>query len=285
MMSLVSAALSRTFFPPDGFVPGSPSRSDKLQGSANSRSTSAGSSSQRSSTVLHQTETASVQENDSPSPAPATNKSRPKLPEYDYPVPLIVKNTFIDTELWRPSSLDGFLQERKIQSCPVSAVNMPPGLEDEVQAVMAAAQISRAIDMAALTMEQVEELEECESEEEEKENFNKTDAYPSFNLRAEAEPFVMPSPALGVEDYPAGEPAMLKLSEMLPEFELGSEMLPTLGSAAHRWGGCKPCAFAQTNQACRNGAECPFCHLCEPGEKKRRRKVWRAMCKANRGDY
>merc|ERR1712110_539750 len=50
------------------------------------------------------------------------------IPEYDYPVPLVVKNTFIDTNGWQPSSLDGFLRERQIQSC-VSRIGAPPGLE------------------------------------------------------------------------------------------------------------------------------------------------------------
>jgi len=53
--------------------------------------------------------------------------------------------------------------------------------------------------------------------------------------------------------------------------KLGSSELPTLGSAGHHMGGCKPCAFAHT-KGCENGINCNFCHLCEPGEKKRRQK-------------
>jgi len=53
--------------------------------------------------------------------------------------------------------------------------------------------------------------------------------------------------------------------------KLGSRELPTVGSAGHHMGGCKPCAFAHT-KGCENGIKCPFCHLCEPGEKKRRQK-------------
>lgn len=48
--------------------------------------------------------------------------------------------------------------------------------------------------------------------------------------------------------------------------------LPSLGSAAHRDGDCKPCAFLH-KKGCENGRMCKFCHLCEPGEKKRRAKV------------
>jgi len=52
--------------------------------------------------------------------------------------------------------------------------------------------------------------------------------------------------------------------------ELGSAELPTRGSTLHRWGVCKPCAFVF--QSCDNGVDCQFCHLCEPGERKRRKK-------------
>jgi len=58
----------------------------------------------------------------------------------------------------------------------------------------------------------------------------------------------------------------------LPEHPApGSPELPSLGSAGHAAGDCKPCAFFHT-AGCANGLACQFCHLCEPGEKKRRRK-------------
>jgi hypothetical protein len=59
------------------------------------------------------------------------------------------------------------------------------------------------------------------------------------------------------------------------EFErapaLGSAALPSRGSALHRYGACKPCAFVY-QEGCENGVECQFCHLCDPGERKRRKK-------------
>jgi len=71
--------------------------------------------------------------------------------------------------------------------------------------------------------------------------------------------------------YPASPVLRLDLAEALPEPELGSPEKPTLGSATHRLGNCKPCAFLYT-KGCMNGLECPFCHLCDAGEKKRRQK-------------
>jgi len=46
---------------------------------------------------------------------------------------------------------------------------------------------------------------------------------------------------------------------------------PTKGSAKHHLGLCKPCAFVFKN-GCNSGWDCEFCHICEPGEKKRRKK-------------
>jgi hypothetical protein len=51
--------------------------------------------------------------------------------------------------------------------------------------------------------------------------------------------------------------------------------MPSIGSNSHNVGLCKPCAFAST-KGCKDGAGCKFCHLCAPGEKKRRKKQKRA---------
>mmetsp|Transcript_38626 Transcript_38626/g.84119 ORF Transcript_38626/g.84119 Transcript_38626/m.84119 type:complete len:264 (+) Transcript_38626:100-891(+) len=62
---------------------------------------------------------------------------------------------------------------------------------------------------------------------------------------------------------------------------LGSPQLPTLGSEGHFLGMCKPCAFVFKG-GCNNGIECEFCHLCQPGEKKRRKKVSRQAMRQDR---
>mmetsp|Transcript_52040 Transcript_52040/g.100587 ORF Transcript_52040/g.100587 Transcript_52040/m.100587 type:complete len:344 (-) Transcript_52040:97-1128(-) len=46
----------------------------------------------------------------------------------------------------------------------------------------------------------------------------------------------------------------------------------SVGSAGHLQRRCKPCAFYHLEKGCDNGENCTFCHLCEPGEKKRRQK-------------
>lgn len=52
--------------------------------------------------------------------------------------------------------------------------------------------------------------------------------------------------------------------------------LPSVGSAGHAFGTCKPCGFFYA-KGCLNGATCSFCHLCDRGEKKRRQKQKKAQ--------
>merc|ERR1712003_28926 len=56
----------------------------------------------------------------------------------------------------------------------------------------------------------------------------------------------------------------LSLAEAIPEPDL-----PSLGSAGHSLGTCKPCGFFH-KAGCSSGANCTFCHLCDSGEKRRR---------------
>eukprot|EP00933_Yihiella_yeosuensis_P034251 TRINITY_DN27768_c0_g1_i1.p1 TRINITY_DN27768_c0_g1~~TRINITY_DN27768_c0_g1_i1.p1 ORF type:complete len:422 (+),score=107.71 TRINITY_DN27768_c0_g1_i1:33-1268(+) len=56
----------------------------------------------------------------------------------------------------------------------------------------------------------------------------------------------------------------------------------SIGSALHATGACKPCAWLHKDVAgCKHGANCFYCHLCPPGEVKRRKfqkaKVLRAV--------
>lgn len=58
-----------------------------------------------------------------------------------------------------------------------------------------------------------------------------------------------------------------------------SAPLPSIGSAGHEQRKCKPCAFINMDRGCQSGADCTFCHLCPPGEKKvrskdRRKAAW-----------
>lgn len=52
----------------------------------------------------------------------------------------------------------------------------------------------------------------------------------------------------------------------------------SVGSMQHFKGSCKPCAFVHT-VGCANGDRCAHCHLCPPGEKLRRRRLFRFAAK------
>mmetsp|Transcript_43897 Transcript_43897/g.103836 ORF Transcript_43897/g.103836 Transcript_43897/m.103836 type:complete len:465 (-) Transcript_43897:96-1490(-) len=56
--------------------------------------------------------------------------------------------------------------------------------------------------------------------------------------------------------------------------------LPSLGSALHGTGRCKPCVWFHKPESCQNGKDCQHCHLCPEGEIRARKKNARAR-KAN----
>merc|ERR1712151_814947 len=90
------------------------------------------------------------------------------------------------------------------------------------------------------------------------------------------------SPVAGkVAELTPPAPAVLELASMLETTPmLGSSELPTVGSAQHHLGGCKPCAFFWKPAGCSNGVDCVYCHLCDAHEKKRRQKEKKALIKS-----
>lgn len=87
------------------------------------------------------------------------------------------------------------------------------------------------------------------------------------------------TPLLPTQDAaaPGAAPApVLRLAEAIAPPELGSPELPSIGSLLHHKGDCKPCTFFHT-RGCENNVNCNFCHLCGPGEKKKRLKAMKAQ--------
>lgn len=68
---------------------------------------------------------------------------------------------------------------------------------------------------------------------------------------------------------------VLRLVDAIAPPELGGADLPSIGSLLHHKGECKPCTFFHT-RGCENKENCKFCHLCGPGEKKKRLKQLKA---------
>jgi hypothetical protein len=342
------------------------SRPLEADGSAKSRSTSAGESSPQSMHSDAETSLGVVTPGASPTlrddavvgglpaddlPAyvfPASRpvaRARPGLPEFDYPSPFSIKNTFIHTGIAQPVSLDGFYQEREIRSCPVSGAGsilesvLGSRLLDPIEdvetsgpmhaldglldaAAVEAACVPQGIPPPPIVPPMLPMLQPAQE----------LPMVPPPPLAAPVlavqEPRSMPppppqqAPVLPVTEplftppgplaVPMTAPAVMPavaLPETLPVLQpafqqqqpppllppamlphehpapghialdqlpfLGSPALPTRGSAMHHFGDCKPCAYA-FHKGCGNGVDCQFCHLCPPGELKRRQKVKRS---------
>lgn len=90
-----------------------------------------------------------------------------------------------------------------------------------------------------------------------------------------------PSTAALRKDNESISSVILRMAGAISAPVLGSEQLPSIGSASHHLGGCRPCAFFHT-RGCGNAEGCPFCHLCESGEKKRRLRDKRIARRASK---
>eukprot|EP00429_Kryptoperidinium_foliaceum_P054535 CAMPEP_0176080110 /NCGR_PEP_ID=MMETSP0120_2-20121206/40069_1 /TAXON_ID=160619 /ORGANISM="Kryptoperidinium foliaceum, Strain CCMP 1326" /LENGTH=294 /DNA_ID=CAMNT_0017413871 /DNA_START=107 /DNA_END=991 /DNA_ORIENTATION=+ len=61
------------------------------------------------------------------------------------------------------------------------------------------------------------------------------------------------------------------------EADAAPALAPSIGSAAHASGSCKPCAWFWKRQGCRNSDQCRHCHLCLEGEIASRKKAKHRM--------
>jgi len=63
---------------------------------------------------------------------------------------------------------------------------------------------------------------------------------------------------------------------------------PSVGSVGHYMGTCKPCDFVGRGLDCRQGADCKFCHMCGPAERKarkaQRRRFVRGVARSGSAD-
>jgi hypothetical protein len=83
-----------------------------------------------------------------------------------------------------------------------------------------------------------------------------------------------------MDSHDSDSPVKPKMTISLSD-QLG---ISSAGSIGHEAGTCKPCAFVWKD-GCASGANCQFCHLCPPGEVKRRKKdktAYRKMTRVNR---
>jgi len=195
-----------------------------------------------------------------------------ELPEA-YPAPIRVHNTFIDATLERSPSLERFYREREVSTCPSAHIGRLKSLFQE-----SAAGDAEDGDQTPLPRGFPEAP------------FPETLTEPAApGVAAGAAPVLVLSlaealhqrpcapsgradaglGAMSADDSPWG--AAVDAIDAPARPAQGLTTLPSVGSAAHLTGRCKPCAFFYT-KGCESNFSCEFCHLCEPGEKKRRKK-------------
>jgi len=202
---------------------------------------------------------------------------------------LHVKNTFIDYKLRTPSMDE---EARKVRSCPVSSLQdaaQHDALQAEWQPMSTVTadgdDLGMAVaDQTAAAHPPVHDLLSVLRAPPPPTSASATPA----RVGAVQVPRVVEPPArsaaqvLSLSDaLPAEEPEEIsddRIAQLQAEYlqggfphpVVGSPGCPSIGSIAHGFRLCKPCAFA--SKGCASGAECNFCHLCEPGEKKKRKK-------------
>jgi hypothetical protein len=180
-----------------------------------------------------------------------------------------IKNTFIDYPGWeslRNPSLEGFFQERELKSCPATRMQSLDDSQESSPEVLYANLQEATWNIEQPALRSIS-LEECIRNIEAK--YQDLEVCDDISTKANSE-----------EDTAPPTPQILSDSE--EESKLSNRAISltdslglwSLGSAEHSLGNCKPCAFLwKSEQGCQNGTNCKFCHMCTPGEVKRRKKA------------
>jgi hypothetical protein len=178
-----------------------------------------------------------------------------------------VKNTFVDYPAWEPLrnlSLEGFFHERDCRSCPASRVQSVDDTQETVITQGPSAFVVEAPCDVEHSAPRSISLEECLRDIEAK--YQDLEFYDNISTKANTEEDTAPStPEILSDCEDEVRPRAISLTSSLG--------LWSVGSAAHSSGTCKPCAFLWKDaDGCQNGTNCKFCHMCPPGEVKRRKK-------------
>lgn len=170
-----------------------------------------------------------------------------------------VQNTFIQYPTLRNPSLEEYIKEREAQSCPASprrplfgGLDTPPPPPGQPPLLPGHGVDSMLAE--AMYLEKAEERDEQASE----------------------------SGSQGSSSDYIVEEIEQKMKVISLSTGLGIQTT-SKGSKTHQNGVCKPCAFFWKD-GCKNGPDCQYCHLCPPGELKRRKKA-RAMLLRRQSRY
>jgi len=241
------------------------------------------------------------EEDQAPCPQMASSKDIHALAkEIEY----TVRNTFIDGGDWeslRRPSLEGFYQERELKSCPATRAqsfddqspmrkqvrsfddaHSPMKIKQEqakgceAQEFQTTGLRSRSVSLEEWSWDVPRSpamrslsLEECLRNIEAK--YQDLEPFDDISTKAHTPEDTSPVTPEDVSDNEGdtkpedSKPCPISLTNGLG--------LWSVGSAQHFMGNCKPCAFLWKDEnGCQSGANCVFCHMCPPGEKKRRKK-------------
>lgn len=177
-----------------------------------------------------------------------------------------VKNTFIEYPVEDLMENNEFYKDRKIRSSPPAfGIPRPDGGFDSIE------------EQDGMPGANPEHEEECSTDGPSEEGQDEDER--QYEILSDEEDQEEPARE---EDQSGQEvsPRVLLLSEAL---------VPSVGSALHEQGKCRPCAFLHRadmdpkdgveRPGCVNGKDCGYCHLCPPGEIRRRKKeklrAWR----------
>lgn len=228
--------------------------------------------------------------------------------DFQYPAPLFVHNTFLEVRPDRSTSLtEGFYEPREVTSCPSSSIApfegnageparvMPRGPKlycpGEVLTRTALLDSELALGSASVSsvppgLADLKQSADCMSpwlrtNQEPTSQCSTVDSATSAQEAYETPPRIFSLSMSNDEMSSASLTPAVEYEGLPPDSDLGLPTLPTVGSKAHYFNQCKPCAFNYTD-GCENGVGCVFCHLCQPGEKKRRKKEKQTVVKAMR---
>lgn len=204
-----------------------------------------------------------------------------------------VKNTFIEFPAHSP--LHGCM-ERQAQSCPGSGL-MPhlaprddaPAPPLEIQEEVTASRIKPLTNLflqylslrcpfgsfGRLDKDQWEQSTTASSDEQDSQDCHGSQGGQASQVQSsvlDSASTNLSSLSSSDEEKDARNPVILNLSDGLG--------IMSIGSATHDLGQCTPCAFLWKGDGCTKGQSCGFCHLCPPGEVKRRKKEKLASRKA-----
>mmetsp|Transcript_23633 Transcript_23633/g.67788 ORF Transcript_23633/g.67788 Transcript_23633/m.67788 type:complete len:483 (-) Transcript_23633:175-1623(-) len=190
-----------------------------------------------------------------------------------------IKNTFIDTPLQRSPSLEKFIGIRRVNSSPPALFEQMLTAQPDpfgMQPGRCGSEQGREADVCgADNSRQLLEEELLSGAHTDSDSSSNSDVGGSTRAGTQAGSGQLPEARMDPCTASAGSASTACADGvvLVAGVQVGTAEYPSRGSALHKFGACKPCAFVG-HGVCRNGLNCQFCHLCEPGEKKRRRKEW-----------